>query len=63
MRHRHIPILLALLTLTASRAYADGLIYKLPKDGTWATYVLESSSSVKGEVLERVGWRRIAGHS
>jgi hypothetical protein len=40
--------------LTANLTRADGLIYRLPADGTWATYLLESTSSVKGEVLERV---------
>lgn len=54
MREYYISLAIVLLMSVAGPARADGLIYKLPKDGTWATYLLESASSVEGKVLESV---------
>ncbi len=54
MREYHFPVALVLLMLSASLAHAGGLIYELPKDGTWATYQADTSVSVGDVELERV---------
>jgi hypothetical protein len=54
MRKYHIPAVLVFVMLTASLARADGLIYKLPEDGTWATYQMDTTMSVGDVVLEKV---------
>ncbi len=42
-------IVLLLLLAAAGSARADGLLYKLPEDGTWATYELDGSGKNIGE--------------
>ena len=54
MRKGHGAAMLLVLALAARPARGDGLVYKLPKDGAWATYRMESTSSVQGNVRERV---------
>ncbi len=54
MRKYQFPVMLVLVILSVSLVQADGLICKLPKDGTWATYLMESTSTVEGKILERV---------
>ena len=38
-----------LLVLSAGLAQADGLLYQLPKDGTWATYQLDGTAQKMGK--------------
>ncbi len=41
--------LVVVLALAANTAHADGLFFKLPKDGTWATYQFDSSGVQGGQ--------------
>ena len=43
--------IVVVLTLAGNTVYADGLLYKLPKDGTWATYQIDGNE--KGREMKR----------
>jgi hypothetical protein len=55
----------AFAALAASWAYADGLLYNLPKDGTWATYEITGTATIEVKTygiqkLKNVGTLKIA---
>jgi hypothetical protein len=61
MRAFQILVVFLLLTLATSLAQADGLFYKLPKDGTWATYQVTGSGEEGGKrVMSLKGKVRMA---
>lgn len=48
MKRISISTVTALLTMTPSLVYADGLIMKLPEDGSWVEYFLEGREDDTG---------------
>ena len=43
--------IVVVLTLAGNTVYADGLLYKLPKDGTWATYQIDGNEKGRSPIL------------
>jgi hypothetical protein len=53
-------IVVVLLSLAVNTGRADGLLYKLPKDGTWATYKHDVSVKTAGYTIRAKATIRIA---
>ncbi len=52
--------LVVVLLVAANTAHADGLFFKLPKDGTWATYQMDLAVKGGSQELRRKGTVRVA---
>ena len=50
----------ALFAAAATAAWADGLVYQLPKDGTWAQYDMEATMTRGDKVRTAEGLIRVA---
>lgn len=61
MRISQIVLTLVVITLATHAALADGLIRKLPEDGTWATFKSEGYKQKRNKQKEpSTGWLRIS---
>ena len=60
MRTIYGLLMFLMISLVARVAWADGLLYQLPKDGAWATYDVVISMKIEGRVVHIGGTWRIA---
>jgi hypothetical protein len=61
MRMIHGPVVVLMLALDAQILYADGLLFHLPKDGTWATYHVDLTGQI-GESQGETGRAKLTIH-
>jgi hypothetical protein len=60
MRALFPSVAIVILAVAAGAAQADGLLYQLPKDGTWASYQFDLNAKMDGVELQAQGSLRLA---
>jgi len=60
MRARLLSATMSVLVLASSTAWSDGLVYKLPADGSWVQFNLKAAAGRDGQSQDMTGTLRVS---
>jgi hypothetical protein len=60
MRARFLAATLSVFVLAGSTAWSDGLVYKLPADGSWVQFDLKAAAGRDGQSRDMTGTLRVS---